>query len=63
MKYLITIPASITRGKNPKLVPAQFKITEAFNIDQAKRRAHIVDNKAAMTVEPLDEWIAKIDTI
>lgn len=68
MKYLITIPASLTHGKKPKIVPAKVFIIEAFTAEQAERR---MSNSSQLTgselnvakVEPLNDWLEAIPTI
>ena len=66
MKFIITIPASLSKGKKPTLIPAQHFTTEAFNLDQAMRRATNRGQLSDMlhtTVEPLDDWLKRIPTL
>ena len=64
MKFIITIPASIDMKskKIPKLIPVQYHVTEAFNLEQAKRRVQRIDAPDS-TIEPLDDWLKRIPTI
>lgn len=64
MKYLITIPSSLTKGKKPKIIPERHLITEAFNQAQVERR--ILALKPApknAIVMPLDKWIEAIPNL
>lgn len=68
MKFLITIKASLTKGKSPKVTPARYFITEAFNDAQVSRRLLMVQARLGVksnvfTVEPLDEWLKAIPTL
>ncbi len=64
MKFVITIPASLSQGKKPKVIPAKVFIADKFNEEQVRRNESVARMIAdGATVQPLDKWIESIPTI
>lgn len=64
MKFLITIPASLTHGKKPKVIQPKQYVREAFNEEQIRRNEAVSKMLAnGASVQPLSEWIEAIPTI